>query len=216
MRVYIDIETAPPLHTLPDPSSVEAPDSYKDPRKIHVYKMEKAYPLWAKQALHPAKAQVIIVGAAVDDGPIFQTVSTLESDVIRAFDAWLEEHAPVPDNPKEPSPVLVAYNGFGFDFPVLMMRAIKYKLPRLARRMRVTNKWGDATHKDPFAAIGLREGKLFDWASLFGIGIETEHGGGEVFELIRSGRHKEAMLKNSEDVRILREVDKLLTEAGVM
>lgn len=213
-RVYIDVETAPPFGTFPNPAKVKAPRHYKDPKKIEAYQEEHAYPEWASQALHPAKAQVIIIGVAVDEQPVWQGVSMNEGDLMQQVEAYLDEVAPTPDAGTHPVPVYYAFN-MEFDFSMLAARAVKYGRQRLARRFKISNKYNDSTHKDPFLALG-REGSLTDWARFFGIERTSSVTGDQVYELIRQGKGALAQQKNIDDVLVLRELVTKLREGGLL
>lgn len=212
--VYIDIETSPPLSTFPNAAAVTPPKNYKDPKKIEAYQSEHAYSFWAGKAVSLPLAQVIMIGAAVDDGPVWQCTHASEKEILTEFWTWLQDVAPLPEDKRGPMPVLCAYNGVGFDFPILAARACKHGLVDMARRMK-PNRWGDATHRDPFLDLG-RDGKLVEWAESFGIERTTNVTGGEVFELIHQGKHPLALQKNHDDVRILRELTKRLRAGGLM
>lgn len=226
MYVYVDCETMPSTLAA-DPSRVKPPRNYKDPEKIRHYQEERAIETWRAEALSLTEAAVVMVGAAVDDGPIAQAFHLAEPLVMDAFTAWLLDHAPLPEHPNEPTPVFVAYNGVGFDFPILSTRLLRRSLttaqdnPKLsaahlayARALRPTNgRYGGPGQKDPFVALNFH-GSLNEWSRMFGLG-HTDVGGGEVFDLIRT-QPEAAKAKNRSDVECLRQLHKILRSAGWM
>ncbi len=212
--VYIDCETMP-SHKPVDISKVQANRTYKDPEKIREDKLRKAYTAWMNTAKELHSARVFIIGAAVDNGEIATVINASEEHVIKAFAAWLDEHAPMPQHPSEPPPVLVAYNGVGFDYKLLALRAVKYGMPELARRLKPTNsRYGDSTRRDPFVDLG-HTGSLHDWADLFSIKY-TPDPDWLYDEWDRPGRNEFVHAKCREDVSVLRQLTEKLRSGGLM
>lgn len=215
MWVYLDIETTPPWDRPPDPAKVKVPKNYKDPKTIAAYRAENAYEQWADGATSPHLAKVFVICAAIDDGPVFSVQNASEGHCVTSFGAWLEEHAPLPVHHAEPSPILCAFNGVSFDFKLLALRASKYGMPALARRLMPTNsRYGDSTHRDPFVALG-HEGKMHEWADFFGLDYTPEPDW-LYKEWARAGRNEYVAAKCAQDVHVLRELTDKLRAGGMM
>lgn len=206
--VYLNIESTSPPTIPPDPESVETPRNYKDPDTIRQYKIRRAMEIWKDLATKPHSANVIAISYAVDDGDPVVMMNVNEWLLFQQFDEIVHG---LQDDLKYRK--YVTFNGFGFDFPTMYARAVKYGLRNLAVEMRMRTKWGDDRHIDVFNVLGS-EGSLDDWCLFFGINLDNPIRGSQVTESFLKQQHDLIYKHSLSRVIGAREIYRKLLAAG--
>lgn len=203
-KVVLDIETCGGKNK-PSIEDISAPSNYKDIDKIQLYKESRREEAWAKQALHPLKAEIICIGYAVDDEDPQYIIGETEKEIVDRFDELLSTLN---------YPTLIGHNVLGFDFPMLYLRAVKYRLPILKNAL--------PKHKGSQGYVDIMQevsstlyGKdsylsLKDVASFFGIEAKTEMNGSMVHQAYLDGAILDIAKYCIEDVDVTRKVYRLL------
>jgi hypothetical protein len=232
MIAYINVETVPPLGTRPDPSRVSVPKRWKDKDTIREHQESHAREAWEKMATNPWQAQVFVStllvegdesGADWGDVPAGQLVYRQDIDATLLIDMnVVEKHLTQVVEMRYRSllerhdgrVIWCAYNGCGFDYPMLWMRGLKYGCGDLARWMMPRNaKYGDEQHWDPMVKLG--GGKLDEWATFFNIKQDNPITGAQISECLVRGQHDQIVRHTTDRVAVLRDITRRLVAAGV-
>ena len=224
--LYCDIETIGDIAMSHE--EIEAfirakvPKTHKKPETIDRWvnvQMGMADNAWTKTALDKLKCRVYCIAWAINDEPVqvlyetyrlfkvnegdfwrTSTVDEHEQSLLLSFDHALREaldgdHAPVR---------WVAHGGVGFDFPILRLRAMKYRLPALLQSL-PSDKWGKDCD-DTMTMVGGRDWvKLDALAKFFGLAGKTEGmDGSKVYPAFCRGEHEKNAGYCGQDVEVLR------------
>lgn len=230
MLCYLNIETIPPFGTLPSPSLVKVPRTIKKTDTREKYLAENTAKAWKELALHRWTAQIGCYGLILDDDPPPVTLriwanekellTSLREELATAYEMAAERREPL---------IFVAFNGIGFDYPMIRDRAIKYEIPDLAGWMHCPTKWPDAEHWDPFLTLGgiiryshesvlaeKKGGSLDDWLEFYGITVDNPITGSQVSEAMLAGQTDLVARHNASRVLGLREITRRLMAARIL
>lgn len=134
MRTSADIETLPTA----DPEVIASyaeraePDArLKDPEKIAVSRAEKATKMWAKSSLDPIEAVVCSIAIKDSLGNRVCWCGPNELEVMTRFE---EEYV------SRYAPTWFAWNGRDFDYRIIWLRGLKYKLPAISHQFNPANR----------------------------------------------------------------------------
>lgn len=202
MDIYLDIETIPGPTRL-DPASIAAPANYKDPEKIRAYQEAAALEEWKKQALHPLRGRLWILGFAVEDGPVKVLVGEDDGkDSLPRLDSIAHQALPG-------IVTWIGHNLVEFDLPWIQVRAIKFHMPALARAINLDRYHGN--HFDTMQRLGAWSSKWsLDEACLyFGVGLPFGSGA-DVFQQWREGDIEAAAQHCQNDVERVRRLHRLI------
>lgn len=174
--LFLDIETLrDPRGPAPYIAEAEPDGRVKDPVKMALSKQEKGIKAWERTSLHPLHGWICVIGVACDDWPAKTLIGMNEEAVLRQLDELVD-----------PDTTLVAFNGLGFDFKYVAVRAMKYGLHGLTRAMRCP-RYGDERHIDPFQSVfpgyPTEGAGLSDFARHFGIKHNDQISGSQVYEV---------------------------------
>lgn len=225
MNLYVDIETfghAPeeaPL-VLPTEDDIKV-GNIKDPEKIRL-KVEaelpklidaaKAYHLkayeegWRKNALKSLHSDIIALSYAIDLEAV-ESITGTDEEICRSFNDVLKDIG----HPRS-GIRLVAHNGFGFDFPFLFHRGVRYKLLSLATTFNVTR---HSLNVDDTQAMfaGSQWGAYYSLSSIgefLGLGGKEGMTGSEVHDYYIAGKLDEIVKYSARDVSLLRAIHQRL------
>lgn len=214
------------IETIPNPSITPAmlmgqvkTGNIKDKDKMMVKQVEGAQKLWRDCATHPLDSWVFLVTVLREDQEEPKVLyNANEAEVLREFEAWTRDLV----NELRPKNGRIAwhtFNGLDFDFRVVLLRAIRYKLPTLAREMRC-HRYGDDNHVDwMYRLTGGRRGeermKLDNFARFFGVDLPVISGGDILSHYQRpGGADWRAILEHTKSrVTYLRDFRKFWNEA---
>ncbi len=173
---------------------------------------------WRRAVFNPLLCRALIIAWAIDDGP----VQSLQADYtgcvgdMAACDAaegelLMQWHARLWDIVRTDSPgkaTWVSWNGDEYDWPVLRLRALKYRQGNLARAL-PHDRWCKDSDDAQRIAMGTRRqsgGFSLDAVARFlGVGSKTEGmDGSKVYQMWLDGRHEENAAYCENDVEILR------------
>jgi DNA polymerase elongation subunit (family B) len=195
--LFIDLETIPSPEK-PSLDDIEAPQNYKDPEKILAYKESAVLKEWSKQALHPLKGRIFVIGYAINDSPAQVIYSTDEKEMILELERIMIELKYFK---------IVGHNFLDFDSAFLYTRGIKYGT---AMRSLILNAKQDVEDTiKMFAGISYDKQNRYsmkDICKFLGIPAKTEMDGSMVFDYYRDGRFEEIKNYCKEDVEVLRQV----------
>lgn len=128
--LFIDMECGAPDWTAEERAAYarrKVPGNYSKPETIERWLAEHGDDAWYDAAKDPDLARIIVIGAAIDDGPVELFGPHPEvRQTLAVFGDWLAGH---------PNTRWVHYNGRGYDLPILKRRAALYGLDALARRV---------------------------------------------------------------------------------
>jgi hypothetical protein len=212
MYLYIDIETVPsPMAPDERAALVKAPANYKDEAKIAAYIAEHAEEEYRRGSLDYRRGDVLSIGAAMDDGPVFAWIDT-EHGGLACLDAlWAEFEWAFTGRQ---AIRWVGHNVKGFDLPWLWRLAVKDGHP-LADHI-PHDKWGNNVDDtmELWAGTDYRhKASLADIAAYLGIKGKSGHGS-EVYGLFVAGELDQIRAYQAQDVEVVREVHRRLTGRG--
>lgn len=98
---------------------VSAPSNYRDPDKIAAYEQDAKRETLAKAALDVDLARIIAVGLKVPDQPTFVMTLHNTSEAQMLTTVWETWH-----DYRDRQPMLVTFNGLGYDVPLLLRRSL--------------------------------------------------------------------------------------------
>lgn len=199
---YINIETVPPLGARPDPDSVRAPASYKKPEAIRKYQLEHAEEKFARLSTDINLAHVFIVSVL---GPTGEPVVLYDMDEQRLM---VQLNALLVS---EPHPYWCAYNGFGFDFPILYLRGARYGLTVLRDTFEMKTKYVGATGQLLDPSVRFRDFQPLDELGRgLRIAFDNPISGGQISECILNGKFDLVVRHARSRVTLLRDIDRML------
>ena len=202
-HLFIDVETICSA-TPPDPSTIKAPANYKDPDKIAAYQREAVEAEWRKEALKSHKGRVLVIGWAIDMGPVQSVQHDGSDEEGMILDFWTRLRAELGQTQR---PSIVGFNCRSFDCNWLRHRAYKYQLPAMAsffpweryakNVVDLREQWLGADYRG--------EGTLDDLAKFLGIeGKTAGMDGSQVFDYWQAGRINEVSEYCRRDVELTR------------
>jgi predicted PolB exonuclease-like 3'-5' exonuclease len=182
--IILDLES----HAIADAATylielVEAPANWKDPVKIEQYIKDAKQAQLDKAALDIDLARIVCLGVAdpAENGKVTTTLRDEREErvgVAHFFDTFYSK------NPMD-WPILVTFNGLGFDLPLLLRRALylgvkapniqidRYKHPHVIDLMAILNLDGR-----------LKSHSLAFYCQRFGIQVDDENSGKDIAALI--------------------------------
>jgi hypothetical protein len=181
--IVLDLES----HAIPDAATyltepVDAPSNYKDPEKIAAYIKDAKQAQLDKAALDIDLARIVCLGLADGIGSEVQLFKDQTQEMTALgefFDKFFRSH-----NTAD-WPVLVTFNGLGFDLPLLLRRALylgvkapqiqidRYKHPHVIDLMDLLSYSGK-----------MKAHSLAFYCSRFGIPVNDENTGKDIAALI--------------------------------
>lgn len=202
-HLFLDIETIPSI-TQPDPTTIKAPANYKDKDKIAAYQAESVEAEWRKEALKSHKGRVLVIGWAIDDGPVQSVQHDGSDEEGMILDFWTRLRAELGQTQR---PSIVGFNCRSFDCNWLRHRAYKYRIPAMAaffpweryakNVVDLREQWLGADYRG--------EGTLDDLAKFLGIeGKTAGMDGSQVFDYWQAGRVNEVAEYCRRDVELTR------------
>jgi hypothetical protein len=198
---YINIETVPPLGAVPNPDSVIPPASYKTPQAKRKYQLENAQAKFEKLSTDINLAHVFIISILrqTDAEPTI-LFDMDERRLVGQLNELLT---------KERGTYWCAYNGFGFDFPILYLRGARYGYRRVRDEFEMRNRYGGENLLDPAS-------KFRDFIPLDALGrglhiqFDNPINGGQVRQCILEGRGDLVVRHATSRVTLLRDIDRML------
>jgi hypothetical protein len=231
MVCYINIETTPPFGTMPSKALVKVPRTHTKPSSIEKFQEDNAVKAWKDLALHRWTAQVASIAFILDEAPdaeLIVNLWTIEREIFAWLDAQIKEMRRIATERREPL-IFCAFNGCGFDFPILQMRGLKYGFHAVAGAFSMSSKWGDRNHIDPFITLGgmhlthhevalveKKHGSLDDWLEFFEIKLDNPIRGSDVSEALLRADNDLVIRHTISRVLGLREIARRLHLAGAV
>lgn len=204
MRVYINVETTPPIGSKPDPAMVRVPGNYKKPDSIKQYQEENAEEAWRMRATDLLQAQIVIISLLPSTAsyPVVLEGKD-EKQLLLALEKWIDE------NESSMGMQWQTWNGLSFDYPMLRLRGMKHCIPKIARAFEHPSR-PDYKYGDLMVELGGRGAWLgLDKTAEF-LGIENDNpiSGAEVPQLIWGPRHELVLRHTKSRVTLLREIER--------
>lgn len=169
-----------------------------DDRKIYDYLMDKNI----DRHYHPLFSKIITIGIKSDDGKSEIFCGDDERKILTDFWGRLVELNP---------PLIVTWNGYGFDIPFINMRSIINDI-RIKKHIN-TNKWKMVTSNHFDCMLSLSVEGNFAWVSLdiacrvFGIQIPKDRiGAGELYAHFQRGKWETIKIHNEQDLLLTEEL----------
>lgn len=205
MRVYINVETIPPLGSKPDPATVRVPGNYTKPDSIKRYQEENAEEAWRMKATDLLQAQIVIISLlpSGDCSPPVVLEGKDEKKLLLDFKKWIDE------NKSNFETTWQTWNGLSFDYPMLRLRGMKHSIAEIARAFEHPSR-PDYKYGDLMVELGGRGSWLgLDKTAAF-LGIENDNpiSGAEVPQLIWGPRHDLVLRHTKSRVTLLREIER--------
>ncbi len=208
--IYVDIETIPterPEIIERVTSKLTAPGNYKDPEKIEAYIEAQKPEAVHKTGLSGLFGQVLMIGYAIDDGPVRIIKGGSESirlaefrDIACTVKSQMQEYC---------TNTLVGHNILGFDAPFLSQRMMINGLKPLFRH---GGKPWDAPIDDTMAMFACGTRNMYSLENLcLAFGEPTPKGemtGSTVYEYYKAGKIDEIAEYCARDVEATRAVYK--------
>jgi predicted PolB exonuclease-like 3'-5' exonuclease len=186
--IVLDLES----HAIADAATyltepVDAPSNWKDPLKIEQYIKDAKQAQLDKAALDVDLARIVCMGLQFHGETVFTETWVLKDETQertllgKVFDNWFSSH-----NTAD-WPILVTFNGLGFDLPLLLRRALylgvrapniqidRYKHPHVIDLMALLNLDGR-----------LKSHSLRFYANRFGIPVDDESTGADIGALVEA------------------------------
>jgi predicted PolB exonuclease-like 3'-5' exonuclease len=187
--IVLDLES----HAIADAATyltepVDAPSNWKDPLKIEQYIKDAKQAQLDKAALDVDLARIVCMGLQFHGETVFTETWVLKDETQertlrgKVFDNWFSSH-----NTAD-WPILVTFNGLGFDLPLLLRRALylgvkapniqidRFKHPHVLDLMDILNYSGK-----------FKSHSLNFYCQRFGIPYEDEHTGAEIAGMVAAG-----------------------------
>jgi len=207
--IYVDIETIPterPEIIERVTSKLSAPGNYKDPEKIEAYIEAHKPEAVHKTGLSGLFGQVLMIGFAIDDGPV-EVLQGSEREMLAEF---RDIACKVKDQLQEYcTNLLVGHNILGFDAPFLSQRMMINGMKPLFRH---GGKPWDAPIDDTMTmfACGSRDRYSLDNLCLaFGVPTpKSGMNGSQVYEYYKAGKIDEIAEYCARDVEATRTIYK--------
>jgi predicted PolB exonuclease-like 3'-5' exonuclease len=216
MNIYLDIETIPTgdkptADILKPPGQMKLADTIKKWYADTEARAEDLDDVYRKRALSMTESRILCIAFAIEDNPVVGVTGETEKDVLVAFmNALLEHDSHIFDRTFR----LIAHNGRQFDFPILYLRAVKYKIGQLPRLFHVANPYEsyvDTMVKFGFTARGTMT-SLKSACAFFGIQAKKDDiDGSQVYDYYLDGKTKEVVEYCKSDVEAVRNLYKALT-----
>jgi hypothetical protein len=198
----LDLES----HAIPDAATyltepVDAPSNYKDPAKIEAWIAEAKQAQLDKAALDIDLARIVCLGTLQPGGgmyagpplghsdqpyPVLLSSLKDETQEMTVLGQFFSQH--FSSHNTADWPILVTFNGMGFDVPLLLRRALylgvkapaiqidRYKHPHVIDLMALLNLDGR-----------LKSHSLRFYANRFGIPVDDESTGADIGSLVEAG-----------------------------
>lgn len=206
MRIFIDIETLPPLDWSEEERRAWArekvPANYKKPESIEEWVEANYMDVWSKLALHPLHSHILCVGTIIEDG---DSVSARISWGVKDWADWIYKEL---QGAKSWEAIWIGHNISGFDLPRLRLHLARVapghpliaKIPCKAYSRDVidTMVLAGGTARDIRLSLG-------DLAKFFGLGGKAGHGS-EVLGMYLENRQEDIAEYCMQDVRLAREI----------
>ena len=199
--LYIDIETLPCVDPADAPPG-KAPSNYKDPEKIAAYIAEHAAEAHRATALDPYAGRILAIGYALDDEDPQVLYGEDEQALLVGLETVIRRVDPHPY-------YLVGHNLEGFDLRWLYLRAARYRLPHLQRRL-PWHPYQRAYRIDTMLLAGGPSRERVSLARLaryFGLGSKAEGlDGSAVYDAYLAGEHARIQRYCAADVELTRDI----------
>lgn len=224
MRLYLNIETTVPAGSTPRPDLVEAPSNYTKKETIEKYQKEHAESAWLALQTKLWTAKAFRITYAIGDGEVQHINEKSEAANMYAFEGMchdvFEWMTAAGLRPSCHCDSVVAWNGRGFDFPMLLARAVKYELPHVGRAMLRAvedRRFGI----DPWVKLGNwgtpGKGETLDaYADFYGCAEYNPITDGAMAIHLANGRHADIEQHTTTRITMMRNIVKKMERAGVL
>ena len=146
MEIFIDIETLPAgekpqLTDLKPPATMSKPETIQkwwDDTAAREADLDNIY---RKRALDYMAGRVLCISYAIEDNPVFGIINDDEEALFKQLESNLmESNKTLEAMMRQGSaPIWISYNGRAFDYPFLLLRAVKYNCKYLSMALQPDN-----------------------------------------------------------------------------
>ena len=218
MYLYVDIETIPGPNK-PTIAEIErlAPGNMSKPETIRKWAEENVDNIYRKQALDSMKGVILCIAWAFDDeepslfynlepqSPISIGEQVLICSFMKSVEPFMSKYGSM-------RPMWVGHNARSFDLTWLWRKAMKYRLYNLAQRIPRDRYSKDVEDTMEMWASDYKDHVSLDSVAQFlGVGGKNGMNGGMVYDYFIQGRHNDIAEYCKDDVKLVREVHKVLT-----
>lgn len=208
MNIYLDLETVPA--TEPTESEIKACSAKRKPEEIEKDYLENRDALLAKalksKSVSIYDSKIVCLGYAFGDGEV-HAITGREDYILKSFSgAILDHHKENGGSPE--GNTLFAFNGDGFDYPLLYLKSCLYKemvvkgmvyfaTKKDVMRMSAFNKYGTFVSLDAICKF-------------FGIEGKGDIDGSMIYPMYKEGKIEEIAEYCRRDVEKTRKLEKIL------